>query len=436
MELLYKILLITIISARIFSDVKDSTDDKNNSMNMMDMGNKTPVLWKTDMSMEGFGTSWKPVAEPMHMHMYSAGEWMLMLHGNISIRYDHQGSLRGDNKFDAPDWLMFSARRMIASDNELLLRAMVSIDRITEGGNGYPLLFQTGETWNGIPLMNKQHPHDLFSEISVTFTHRLSDNTGIYLYAGYPGEPALGPPVFMHRASASSDPDAPISHHWQDATHITFGVITGGVKYKNIKIESSVFNGREPDENRFNFDKLRLDSYSGRVSFNPTDELALQLSYGYLKNPEGNGINVKRTTASVLFSKNFNDKYLTAAAVWGENNDSYAGHQESALLESQFTFSGNAFYTRLELVQKPQSELGVFIEPTRKELVGEYTFGFKRNITKLSGLDFNLGTQFTIYTVPSDLKTFYGNSPFSYEFYISVHPSIMSTHSHMHHMKM
>jgi hypothetical protein len=31
----------------------------------------------------------------------------------------------------------------------------------------------------------------------------------------------------MHRPS-QHDPDAPIGHHWQDSTHITFGVATLG----------------------------------------------------------------------------------------------------------------------------------------------------------------------------------------------------------------
>ena len=34
---------------------------------------------------------------------------------------------------------------------------------------------------------------------------------------------------FMHRPSAADDPFAPLGHHWQDATHEAFGVVTTGL---------------------------------------------------------------------------------------------------------------------------------------------------------------------------------------------------------------
>src|SRR5205823_6600481 len=149
---------------------------------------------------------------------------------------------------------------------------------------------QTGESYQGVKLVDIQHPHDLFDEISVAYSQRFSESIAAYLYAGYPAEPALGPPVFMHRPSAMSNPIAPLSHHWIDATHVTFGVATAGVVLNNWKLEGSYFNGREPDENRYDFDPIQLNSYSGRLSFNPSNDLALQLSSGLIKNPEGDGI--------------------------------------------------------------------------------------------------------------------------------------------------
>src|SRR5881409_4322961 len=158
-------------------------------------------------------------------------------------------------------------------------RLMMSLDPLTEGGRGYPLLFQTGESWNDESLHDRQHPHDLFDELSLSLSRKFDYDLSAYVYFGYPGEPALGPPTFMHRRSAMDDPDAPISHHWQDSTHVTFGVATAGLvwsRFGGIKIEGSIFTGREPDENRYDFDQPEFDSYSGRISWNPTRNLALQ----------------------------------------------------------------------------------------------------------------------------------------------------------------
>ena len=146
---------------------------------------------------------------------------------------------------------------------------MMSLDPLTEGGRGYPLLFQSGESWNGEPLHDRQHPHDLFDELSFSLSQKFDHDLSAYVYFGYPGEPALGPPTFMHRPSAMDDPDAPIGHHWQDSTHVTFGVATAGLVWRNVKIEGSIFTGREPDEDRYDFDQPEFDSYSGRLSWNP-----------------------------------------------------------------------------------------------------------------------------------------------------------------------
>ena len=181
---------------------------------------------------------------------------------------------------------------------------MMSLDPLTEGGRGYPLLFQSGETWHDQPLHDRQHPHDLFDELSICYSQKFPHDLSGYVYFGYPGEPALGPPTFMHRLSAMDNPDAPISHHWQDSTHITFGVATLGAVWKNVKLEGSIFTGREPDENRYDFDQPRFDSYSGRISWNPTRDLALQVSHGYLHSPEAvePDLNQHRSSASIIYN--------------------------------------------------------------------------------------------------------------------------------------
>jgi hypothetical protein len=229
------------------------------------------------MTRESSGTAWVPERSPMYALMKTfADGGMLMLHGNMFFRYSQIGSTRdvsaagkgSCSRFDAPSMFMAMYSRPLTNKSQLGLRAMVSLDPIIERGYGYPLLYQSGELYRGEPIHDRQHPHDFISELAATYSYQFSEKSSAFVYAGLPGEPALGPPTFMHRVSAMNNPDAPLGHHWQDATHITYGVVKTGFAYDKVKFEASAFNGTEPDENRWVFDKPRLNSFSGRLSFN------------------------------------------------------------------------------------------------------------------------------------------------------------------------
>ncbi len=206
------------------------------------------------------------------------------------------------DRFDAPNWVMLMASRKVNKRGLFSFSLMLSADELVMGENGYPLLFQSGETYNNKPLVDRQHPHDFISGLSVAYTHMFNKDIDLTAYLGYPGEPAIGPPAFMHRISSINNPDAPLGHHWQDATHITFGVATLGFRYKIMKFEFSNFTGREPGEDRYNFDKPRFNSWAYRFSVNPTDNFAIQFSQAFIKSPEAlePEENITRTTASVL----------------------------------------------------------------------------------------------------------------------------------------
>src|ERR1043166_261099 len=279
------------------------------------------------MSRESSGSSWVPDSTPMYGRMFMFADDMLMLHGGAFPRYTNANTRRGDDRIDAPNWFMAMYSHPLGENAQIGFRGMMSLDLLAERGSGYPLLFQTGETWNGEALHDRQHPHDLFDEISISYSQKFGRDFSAYLYAGYPGEPALGPPAFMHRLSAMDNPDAPISHHWQDSTHITFGVVTLGIVWRDLKIEGSTFKGREPDEVRYDFDDPKLDSFSGRISWNPTRNLALQVSHGYLRSPEElePDANQHRTTASLLYNRALgSDSNWSSSIVWGMNHDN--GH--------------------------------------------------------------------------------------------------------------
>jgi len=384
------------------------------------------------MERDGSGTSWMPDISPMRAVHAQWGEWNTMMHGSIFLRYTNQdvsgSGSRGDSKLSAPNWFMFMASRSVGKQGKFMARGMVSFDRLTEGGNGYPLLFQTGETWEGVHLIDRQHPHDLFSELALAYSHSLSDDAGLFVYLAYPGEPALGPPAFMHRSSAMNNPDAPISHHWQDATHITFGVGTVGLQYENFKVDGSIFTGREPDENRFDFDKPRFDSWSGRITMNPTERTSLQVSHGFLKSPEAlePDLDIRRTTASLLYHVVTGEGgYWTTSLVWGANKPGSHELQNSFLLESDFQFAGGSLYGRAELVQKEGHELGVGSIGDQLAWTRSLTLGVQKDVAVLGTVDLSVGAQGTYYFVDKDLQMDYGSHPFSIGIFIQLKPMLM-----------
>jgi len=393
------------------------------------------------MSREGSGTSWLPDSSPMYGRMFMFGDDMLMLHGAIFPRYTNVSTRRGDDRIDAPNWIMAMYSHPLGDSAQIGARLMMSLDPLTEGGRGYPLLFQSGESWHDEPLHDRQHPHDLFDELSVSLSSRIAGfehDFSAYIYFGYPGEPALGPPTFMHRPSAMDDPDAPLGHHWQDSTHVTFGVATAGLvwsRFGGIKIESSIFTGREPNEDRYNFDQPEFDSYSGRISWNPTQNLALQVSYGYIKSPEALEPDLKRhrTTASIIYNLPLgNDSNWSNTFVWGQNHDTGEGKTQSFLIESDYQRGPNTVYLRWERVEKSGHEL-VLKPPDESHIfpVSGYTVGYVRDLSHGNGLDVGLGTQFTINDRPDRLDRYYGGClGYGFQFFLRIRPSLHAHGAH------
>src|SRR5436190_5534976 len=404
-------------------------DSHRHDMPMEHMMMQSSVNIADPMSRESSGTSWVPDSTPMYGKMFMFGNDMLMLHGAIFPRYTNVSTRRGDDRIDAPNWIMGMFSHPLGDNAQLGMRLMMSLDPLTEGGRGYPLLFQTGETWHDQPLHDRQHPHDLFSELSLSYSRKFTEDFSGYIYFGYPGEPALGPPTFMHRISAMDDPDAPIGHHWQDSSHVTFGVATAGLQWQSIKIEGSVFTGREPDEDRYDFDRGRFDSASVRISWNPTPDLALQFSHGYLKSPEALEPTAKRhrTTASIIYNKALgHDTNWATTFVWGQNDDTHEGKTQSFLLESDYQRGRNTFYTRLEYVEKSGHELVLRGSDQEKIFpIFAASFGYVHDFTHGNGLDVGLGAQFTIDDRPDDLSHYYGDDVgYGFQVFFRVRPSI------------
>ena len=421
----------------------DSTSKTNQPAMMMNESMEAPMSHayslNLPMNRNGSGTGWLPDASPMYGYMIHSRKWMYMVHGNIFVRYNNQDignkGTRGDEKIDAPNWFMAMGQRRVGQKGLFHFNAMFSLDPLF-GGDGYPLLFQTGETYNDKPLVDRQHPHNLFSELSIAYTQSFTKDIDAFVYLAYPGEPALGPVAFMHRPSSLNNLDSPLGHHWQDATHITFGVATVGFRYKIFKLDASLFTGREPGEARYGFDEPKFDSYSYRLTVNPGKTLSAQISQAFLKSPEAvePGEDVDRTTASIIHSLPLvgENRFLTSALVWGYN-DSGEDHQENSFtLESNLQLDRFAVYGRFENIEKSASELLLdqFEEHDLFE-INALTLGLNYTILRQWNTNLAIGAQGTIYSADSRLDAIYGNNPKSLEIYMRISPALMNMNMQM-----
>ena len=374
------------------------------------------------------GTSWQPASVPAHQWMTSKGGWGLMAHGVIFLTYNQQGGPRGAGKAESVNWLMFMEQHRLGRGT-LLLRQMFSAESLTSPHPGFPELFQTGETYHGQPLVDHQHPHNVFAELSAFFSIPITERVSWQLYGGPSAEPALGPVTYIHRASSSELPAAPLGHHLQDSTHTSFGVVTTGFVIQRVKVEGSVFNGREPNEERWSIQPGALDSWSARASIAPSRNWTAQYSYGRLIHPEAlEPGNERRQSASLEYNRLFREGNWATSVVWGRKHKDETGtNLNSYLLESTVNFKrSNYGYTRIELVDKDELFPEAATHPAYR--VAAYTFGGVRDLFQSHTGQLGLGADITFYGKPAVLDPAYGRNPVSFRIFVRLRPGLSSHH--------
>jgi hypothetical protein len=368
--------------------------------------NTTGALGSYPIARESSGTAWQPDAsEHAGLHVMS-GDWMLMAHGVLNLVYDHQSGRRGDDKAFASGMLMGMAQHPLGNGT-VQFKAMLSPDPVM-GKSGYPLLLASGETANGVDrLIDRQHPHDLFMELSASVSQNIGPKSSVFVYAGLPGEPAFGPPAFMHREAIMDSPEAPISHHWLDSTHISFGVVTGGIVLDRVKLEVSRFNGREPDQHRWNIETGPLDSTAVRLSWNPTRTLSLQGSWGHFTDPEQlePGVDQKRWSASALYANDVAPGWkLAGTLAWGRKSSH--GHNDDALAaEASLKHAGWTLFGRGEMTENREL---TDVEDGPAYRVGKVSLGAVRDFATAKHFSLGFGGLFAVNFVPDELAPLYG----------------------------
>jgi hypothetical protein len=385
-------------------------------MHMVDMNSASMDL--LDLTS---GTSVNPDSWPMPMIMTHFGSWNTMFMGEGFLVDTQQSGPRGGDKLYSPNWFMASAEHRAGENGAFQVDLMLSLEPATVTDRRYPLLFQTGETAYGQPIVDGQHPHNFIMGIGFHYVRELGSDTRLELYFAPVGDPALGPVAYPHRASAAELPEAPISHHWQDSTHIADDVVTVGLAYKKVKLEASGFYGSEPGENRWIIQQGPINSWSTRLWFFPGKNWAAQVSLGRLAHPEqlepGDQV---RTTASLEYTKPLPGGSWSSSLIWGRNHDTATGRNlNSYLAESVLPIQRKNFLTgRIELVDKdelfngqPEIEQNLDLLYGSTFRIGAYTVGYTRDIDLFRHVETGIGANFTAYSLPNAIKPYYGDRP-------------------------
>jgi hypothetical protein len=367
------------------------------------------------------GTSVNPQSWPMPMLMTPLGSWNATFMAQGFLVDTQQSGPRGGDKLYSPNWFMTSLEHRAGKNGAIQIDLMLSLDPATITNRSYPLLFQTGETAYGKPLADAQHPHNFIMALGLHYVRTIDENTTLTFYFAPVGDPALGPTAYPHRASAMELPEAPISHHWQDSTHVADEVVTVGLSYKKVKLEASGFYGSEPGENRWTVAAGPINSWSTRLWYFPGRNWAAQVSSGRIAHPEqlepGDQI---RTTASLEYTRPMPGGSWASSAVWGRNHDTATGRNlNSYLVESVLPVRRKNLLTgRFELVDKDELFAG---EPALEQFldvtygstfrIGEYTIGYTRDIDLFRSVETGVGANLSAYSLPGAIKPYYGDHP-------------------------
>lgn len=374
-----------------------------------------------------------PAQEPPphdHAAMLAAAarQWQVMWDGVLFTTFNHQGGLRGgDQEFRAQNWVMLMGSRSLGPGT-ITLSGMASLEPVTVGAAGYAHLFQLGETYQDLPVTDRQHPHDLFMQLDAAWRVPIG-KTELSISGGPIGAPAFGPIAFPHRLSASENPSAPLTHHTFDSTHVAMGTVTAGVRRGAVTLEGSAFRGREPDEHRYDLETGALDSRSARVTWRPRSGLEFQVSRGYLHQPEllepGNQT---RTNASMSWLHTRPDRAFTAITVMAGRVTRTYSWSGAMLAEGIHWMGKQAVYARYEnlAIESEHLLFPQFVHPPHPgefiDTLQAITVGGVRRIAAGRGIDLAVGGDATFYRVPARLQPTHGERPASAHIFLRIRP--------------
>lgn len=371
----------------------------------------------------------------------SSDGWHWMADGVAFVTFDHQST---DSVLDVPDrtatqvrsqnWIMASGSHK-AGKGQLFVSGMLSLEPATIGARGYAQLFQMGEAYQHLENTDRQHPHDMISQLAAGWRVELGRRSALTVFGAPVGEATLGPVAFMHRLTASENPTAPLAHHTLDSTHIAQGVTGAALDVAAFTFEASAFHGREPDEHRYGVTPGALDSWATRLWYRPSSDWLAQVSYGYLRQPEElEPGDIRRTTGSLTWTRQRADRTFAITAAVGHNKKMFTD-LTAYLGEALARFHNTTFYARGEWMDIETEHLlfpTIVHKPHPGELVdqlGALTLGGVQDVVSSKRFLLGLGADVTMFQVPritrptgANLVDYYGSSPYAVHVFARVRP--------------
>ncbi len=412
------------------SDDGNDEEEEKDHMSLKDMRNSYSL--ELPMNRNGSGTGWNPDKAPMYSYNIYTHKWLFMLHGDMFLRYNNQDALKTGplhtEQYDITNMFVITGQRQSGLDGLLHFNAAFSTDIFFTNDNGLGQLYQNADNWNYKRTGNRQLPNNILSELALSYAWSYADKGDIFLYGGYPAEPALGPVSYLKRPSGSFIATSPLTHRWTDATEISYGVATLGIRQGKFKIEGSSFTGRTPDRLNYDFGLPLFNSFSGRLSFNPTSRWALQASRGYIKSPDmyRPNVDINRTSASATYVKAIAPRqYFSYSLIWGMNEPSNGPTSNAALLEATVKIKRRTGYTRLEWAQKTAYDLNlnpIGFNPQQQYNVSALTVGASLDLIYIKYFTIAGGAQVTGHLADDALNSTYGQYPISGQLYLHVYP--------------
>ena len=342
------------------------------------------------------------------MHAAQPG-WHIAWHGTAFVQYARTFETRGTYQFGSVNRAMVQAGGP-AAGGVVRFDFMGSAEPLTLTKRGVPQLLQASFHVDGETITDRAHPSPWIMELAGSYERAWGTDGAVSVYAAAIGEPALGPPVYLHRASAAANPVVPLGHHLQDDTHSSYGVVSAGVRWQSLHVEASAFNERQPENANtvFYYDGARLDAYAGRATIAAGAGWSVFGSYGYMPEMTAGhshgaqhriGAGAIRTSPAWSFS-----------AVYGANDPVGSDRPRRALLfeAEHHSSGGGVLFGRAEFVQRTAEELALVGSINAVQDVGAVQLGYGWNVLARGRVTTRLGAHATLDVVTPQLEPFYG----------------------------
>jgi hypothetical protein len=416
--MLKKILLISILISSISANAQHHMTQMESPNSFGDCGHMM-AFDRTTLSCSG-----------VPMAGMSMGMWMI--HGNAFLVETAEEGARGRSRLSSVNMLMTELGHSYGN-NYLNVDLMLTAERWTLPGGGYPELLQIGEKdENGSPYIDAQHPHSS-PIMGLTFSDTIAINDrGDYvkIFFAPRGQATEGPVAFMHRPTGMVNPDAPLGHHiGQDVAHITSTVLGASISKDKFQFEVSAFNGLEPEPTKVDLPSRELNSYAARLVYEFSNQLIGMISYSEVKDPEPNDPTLKkmqRYSASLYGKHIFSDSsVLQNTLIYGQvANLDHISILRSALDEFWIAQKDQPhnYWGRIEAVERTADQLAILTaaNPQQAQWVWGLTAGYTYKIKLGDDLEAGLGASVTKDLLPGEFRAAYSGDPVSGKIFLQV----------------